>query len=72
MVCGRRRWFSRRSSAIRTDRIFTCDAGHKAVSADAGVPTGAVVGHTDWKPGKPSEEHLPIEIPEGVSSAGNR
>ncbi|MFM8933066.1 MAG: sulfatase-like hydrolase/transferase, partial [Gemmataceae bacterium] len=49
------------------DRIFTCDAGHKAVSADAGVPTGAVVGHTDWKPGKPSEEHLPIEIPEGVS-----
>ncbi|MFM8392911.1 MAG: alanine racemase, partial [Acidobacteriota bacterium] len=48
------------------DRIFTCDAGHKAVSADAGVPTGAVVGHTDWRPGKPSEEHLPIEIPEGV------
>lgn len=45
------------------ERIFTCDAGHKAVSADAGVPTGAVVGHTDWKPGKPSEEHLPIEIP---------
>ena len=49
------------------DRIFTCDAGHKAVSADAGVPTGAVVGHTDWKPGKPSEEHLPIEITPGVS-----
>ncbi|MFZ4793940.1 MAG: alanine racemase [Blastocatellia bacterium] len=49
-----------------SERIFTCDAGHKAVSADAGVPTGAVVGHTDWKPGKPSEEHLPIEIPAGV------
>lgn len=49
------------------DRIFTCDAGHKAVSADAGVPTGAVVGHTDWRPGKPSEEHLPIEIPAGVT-----
>ncbi|MFN6202529.1 MAG: D-TA family PLP-dependent enzyme [Acidobacteriota bacterium] len=49
------------------DRIFTCDAGHKAVSADAGVPTGAVVGHTDWRPGKPSEEHLPIEIPAGVA-----
>ena len=48
------------------DRIFTCDAGHKAVSADAGVPTGAIVGHTDWKPGKPSEEHLSIEIPEGL------
>ncbi|MEY3285003.1 MAG: hypothetical protein RIR86_3016 [Acidobacteriota bacterium] len=49
------------------DRIFTCDAGHKAVSADAGVPTGTVVGHTDWRPGKPSEEHLPIEIPAGVA-----
>lgn len=49
------------------ERIFTCDAGHKAVSADAGVPTGAVVGHTDWRPGKPSEEHLPIEIPEGIA-----
>ncbi len=48
------------------ERIFTCDAGHKAVSADAGVPTGAVVGHTDWRPGKPSEEHLPIEIPAGI------
>ncbi|NBO66458.1 MAG: D-TA family PLP-dependent enzyme, partial [Acidobacteria bacterium] len=49
------------------ERILTCDAGHKAVSADAGVPTGAIVGHTEWKPGKPSEEHLPIEIPEGVT-----
>ena len=49
------------------ERIFTCDAGHKAVSADAGVPTGAVVGHTDWRPGKPSEEHLPIEIPAGIA-----
>ncbi|MBV8896508.1 MAG: D-TA family PLP-dependent enzyme [Acidobacteriaceae bacterium] len=44
--------------------ITTCDAGHKSVSADAGVPTCAVVGHPDWKPAKPSEEHLPIELPE--------
>jgi hypothetical protein len=27
--------------------LFTCDAGHKAVSADAGVPTCAVAGHPD-------------------------
>jgi len=48
--------------------VFTCDAGHKAVSADSGVPTCAVVAHTDWKPMKPSEEHLPIAIPDGASS----
>lgn len=40
---------------------FTCDAGHKSVSADAGVPTCAVMGHADWTPSKPSEEHLPID-----------
>lgn len=44
----------------RTAR-FTCDAGHKSVSADAGVPTCAVLGHSDWTPSKPSEEHLPID-----------
>jgi D-serine deaminase-like pyridoxal phosphate-dependent protein len=44
--------------------IITCDAGHKSVSADAGVPTCAVIGHPDWTPSKPSEEHLPIEVPE--------
>jgi D-serine deaminase-like pyridoxal phosphate-dependent protein len=40
---------------------FTCDAGHKTVSADAGVPTCAVLGRPDLVPAKPSEEHLPIE-----------
>jgi D-serine deaminase-like pyridoxal phosphate-dependent protein len=44
---------------------FTCDAGHKSVSADAGVPTCEVVGHADWLPSKPSEEHLPIDCPAG-------
>jgi D-serine deaminase-like pyridoxal phosphate-dependent protein len=44
-------------------RRFTCDAGHKSVSADAGVPTCAVLGHPEWQPLKPSEEHLPIEVP---------
>lgn len=41
----------------------TCDAGHKSVSADAGVPTCAVLGHPDWVPTRPSEEHLPIDVP---------
>jgi len=45
----------------------TCDAGHKAVSADAGVPTCAVLGHPDLQPQRPSEEHLPIDAPDGVS-----
>ena len=41
---------------------LTCDAGHKTVSADAGVPTCAVIGYPDLLPSKPSEEHLPIDI----------
>lgn len=48
-----------------TPRSITCDAGHKSVSADAGVPTCAVIGHPELKPAKPSEEHLPIEVSEG-------
>jgi D-serine deaminase-like pyridoxal phosphate-dependent protein len=41
---------------------FTCDAGHKSVSADAGVPTCAVLGRPDLMPLKPSEEHLPVQV----------
>ena len=44
---------------------FTCDAGHKAVSADAGVPTCAVIGEPDFLPSKPSEEHLPMDVRNG-------
>jgi D-serine deaminase-like pyridoxal phosphate-dependent protein len=40
----------------------TCDAGHKAVSADAGVPTCVVLGHPELIPLSPSEEHLPMQI----------
>ncbi len=40
----------------------TCDAGHKSVSADAGIPTCEVAGRPDLRPLKPSEEHLPIEV----------
>ena len=40
--------------------MVTCDAGHKSVSADAGVPTCVVVGHLELMPLMPSEEHLPL------------
>jgi D-serine deaminase-like pyridoxal phosphate-dependent protein len=46
--------------------VVTCDAGHKSVSADAGVPTCSVAGREDMLPLKPSEEHLPIEISAGA------
>ena len=45
---------------------ITCDAGHKSVSADAGVPTCAVLGHPELTPLKPSEEHLPMEVAAGA------
>ena len=41
--------------------IITCDAGHKSVSADAGVPTCVVAGHPELTPLSPSEEHLPMK-----------
>ena len=44
--------------------VVTCDAGHKAVSADAGVPTCVVVGHPELTPLPPSEEHLPMAVAE--------
>jgi D-serine deaminase-like pyridoxal phosphate-dependent protein len=51
-----------------TPNIVTCDAGHKTVSADSGVPNCLVVGHENLRPLKPSEEHLPIEVPEGMEA----
>jgi D-serine deaminase-like pyridoxal phosphate-dependent protein len=48
--------------------IVTCDAGHKAVSADAGIPTCVVVGHSELTPLSPSEEHLPIAVKDGAPS----
>ena len=48
------------------ENFLTCDAGHKAVSADAGVPTCVVAGYPDFVPLKPSEEHLPIELKSGA------
>jgi D-serine deaminase-like pyridoxal phosphate-dependent protein len=52
---------------------FTCDAGHKTVSADPGVPNCAVIERQDFLPSKPSEEHLPIDVANGsaVPSIGD-
>jgi D-serine deaminase-like pyridoxal phosphate-dependent protein len=47
--------------------IVTCDAGHKAVSADAGVPTCVVIGHPELTPLSPSEEHLPFAVADGAA-----
>jgi D-serine deaminase-like pyridoxal phosphate-dependent protein len=46
--------------------MICCDAGHKAVSADAGVPTCVVAGHAELTPLSPSEEHLPMEVASGA------
>jgi D-serine deaminase-like pyridoxal phosphate-dependent protein len=51
-------------SRPRENRV-TCDAGHKAVSADAGVPTCEVLGRPGLIGLKPSEEHLSIEVRSG-------
>jgi D-serine deaminase-like pyridoxal phosphate-dependent protein len=45
---------------------ITCDAGHKTVSADAGVPTCEVVGLPGLLPRSPSEEHLPVDVADGT------
>lgn len=50
---------------------FTCDAGHKSVSADAGIPTCAIAGHADLTPLKPSEEHLPVDCAGEVPAIGS-
>ncbi len=46
-----------------TANLITCDAGHKTVSADAGIPNCSVLGYPQLRPLTPSEEHLPIEVP---------
>lgn len=53
-----------------TTNCITCDAGHKTVSADAGVPNCSILGRPDMHPLKPSEEHLPIDLAEGTTAPG--
>ena len=45
---------------------FCADAGHKAVSADAGDPVCEVVGHPEYQARHPSEEHLPFDVAGGA------
>ncbi len=45
--------------------LVTCDAGHKSVSVDSGVPNCVALNHPGFRPLKPSEEHLPIEVATG-------
>jgi D-serine deaminase-like pyridoxal phosphate-dependent protein len=49
--------------------IATSDAGHKSVSADAGIPTCVVIGHPELRPMGPSEEHLPMQVSSGAVPA---
>ncbi len=42
--------------------VITCDAGHKSVSADAGIPTCIALGHPELEGQSPSEEHLPMQV----------
>ena len=51
----------------------TCDGGHKAVSADAGVSTCEAIGWPGLVGLKPSEEHLPLEMTSGeMPSRGDK
>jgi D-serine deaminase-like pyridoxal phosphate-dependent protein len=45
--------------------IATCDAGSKAIAAEAGDPCAYVLGHPELRAMTPSEEHLPLRIREG-------
>ena len=47
-------------------RRVTADAGHKAISADMGNPTCAVVGWPELRGAQLSEEHLPLDVREGA------
>ena len=50
-------------------KIATCDAGSKAIAAEAGDPCAAAIGHPELIAQKPSEEHLPLSIESGPGPA---
>lgn len=49
-----------------TTEVITCDAGHKTISVDCGVPNCLAAG-MNLEPLRPSEEHLPIRVPKNVT-----
>ena len=54
-----------RPSATRV----TCDAGSKSLAAEAGDPCAFVLGHPELVAGRPSEEHLPLDVTSGPPPA---
>jgi D-serine deaminase-like pyridoxal phosphate-dependent protein len=44
--------------------VITCDAGHKTLSVDCGVPNCLAIGMSYLEPLRPSEEHLPFRVAE--------
>lgn len=56
------------------ENTVTCDAGHKSVGVDAGVPNCSVLGLEYLQPQKPSEEHLPLQSAnaEGLPRIGDK
>ena len=50
--------------------LITCDAGHKSVSADSGVPTCIALGHPELEAQPPSEEHLPFQVQGNAPAIG--
>jgi len=48
--------------------VATCDAGHKSVAVDSGVPHCLALAHPELEPLKPSEEHLPFKLLKGASA----
>ncbi len=48
-----------------TPDTVTCDAGSKSLAAEAGDPAAYVIGHPDYTPRTPSEEHLPLHVTSG-------
>lgn len=53
-----------------TSEMITCDAGHKTISVDCGVPNCLAAGMNYLEPLRPSEEHLPIRVQEKIACPG--
>ena len=60
--------FSRAVSHPADDRV-TCDAGSKAIAAEAGDPCAYALGHPGLEALTPSEEHLPFRVRSGPRPA---
>ena len=48
--------------------IVTCDAGSKAIAAEAGSPVAVALGHGELDARTPSEEHLPFDVTRDAAS----